>query len=310
MRNAFINQLTELACIDDRLCLIVGDLGYSVVERFAERFPERFLNAGVAEQNMIGVAAGWSLAENKVVFVYSIGNFPTLRCVEQIRNDVCHHNAAVVIVAVGGGLAYGTAGFTHYTTEDLAVMKSLPGMIVSAPADAEEAAAVTRSAVESARPFYIRLGRNNEPPVHHGPSSLHVGEPIRYNNGAGDIIIFCTGPIASEALKAADLLAERGLRAVVFGMPFLKPVQIDKMTRCLEEGQIAVSVEEHSRFGGVGSILAEAIAEQEIHMPLLRLHLPEFITRIGTQQQLRRFYGLDAQALANKIEAFVAHHSG
>ncbi|MGH9680291.1 MAG: transketolase, partial [Candidatus Acidiferrales bacterium] len=142
MRSAFFRALTALAEQDERICLIVGDLGFGVVETFAERFPSRFLNAGVAEQNMTGIAAGMALS-GKIVFTYSIANFPILRCLEQVRNDVCYHNADVKIVAVGGGLAYGALGPTHHATEDLAILRSLPRMAVVAPGDPAEAEAAT-----------------------------------------------------------------------------------------------------------------------------------------------------------------------
>ena len=166
MRKTFINRLCALSREDDRICLIIGDLGFSVVEPFAEEFPDRFLNVGVAEQNMIGMATGWSLAENKIVFVYSIANFPILRCLEQIRNDVCYHKANVKIVSVGGGLTYGSAGFSHHATEDLAIMRAMPGIVVAVPADAYETDSITQLSVESNGPFFIRLGKNNEPAVH------------------------------------------------------------------------------------------------------------------------------------------------
>ena len=165
MRAAFIRTLSELAEHDRRITPIVGELGFGVVESFAERFPKQFLNAGVAEQNMTGIAAGMALS-GKVVFTYSIANFPTLRCLEQVRNDVCYHNANVKIVAVGGGFAYGSLGMTHHATEDLAIMRTLPGMVVVAPGDPVEADLATRAVVSDSRPSYLRLGRAGEPTVH------------------------------------------------------------------------------------------------------------------------------------------------
>src|SRR2546426_9403728 len=157
VRSAFIKTLFELAGKDPRVCLVVGDLGYSVIERFAETYPKQFVNAGVAEQDMIGIAAGMALT-GKIVFTYSIANFATLRCLEQIRNDVCYHNANVKVVAVGGGLAYGALGSTHHATEDLAIMRALPRMVVVAPGDPVETELLTRAVAVEAGPCYMRLG--------------------------------------------------------------------------------------------------------------------------------------------------------
>src|SRR3972149_11388361 len=171
MRTAFIQSVSEWAAQDERIWLLVGDLGYSVVESFAERFPHRFVNMGIAEQNMIGVAAGLALS-GKVVFVYSIANFPVMRCLEQIRNDVCYHNLSVTVVAVGGGVAYGTAGYTHYAVEDLAVMRAMPNMRVLTPGDPVEVRWATRSIPAHPGPCYLRLGKGGEAVVHKSELAL------------------------------------------------------------------------------------------------------------------------------------------
>jgi transketolase len=300
MRSAFINRLCELARKDDRICLIIGDLGFSVVEPFAEEFAERFLNAGVAEQNMIGMATGWSLAENKTVFVYSIANFPTIRCLEQIRNDVCYHKANVKIVSVGGGLTYGSAGFSHHATEDLAIMLAMPGMVVAAPADAYETDSVVQLAIETTGPFFIRIGKNNEPAVHKDPCSLSIGEPIVYKE-QGDILLVSTGTLISEAINAAKMLEKNGLEVSVMGIPFLKPLSIEKVLQALEDKRIVVTVEEHSCFGGLGSVIAEIMAENNINLPFHRLYLPEFISRVGSQKELKKFYGINAESIKKYV---------
>src|SRR6185437_7546990 len=173
MRDAFFDALVELAEHDDRVHLVVGDLGFGVTKTFAQRFPRRFLNAGVAEQNMTGVAAGLALS-GKVVFTYSIANFPVMRCLEQIRNDVCYHTLNVKIVAVGGGMAYGTAGCSHYALEDLAVLQALPNMTVIAPGDPVEVAWATRAIVAQPGPCYLRLGKAGEKRLHEGSPEFRV----------------------------------------------------------------------------------------------------------------------------------------
>lgn len=301
MRKAFINRLCELARRDDRICLIIGDLGFSVVEPFAKEFPEQFLNAGVAEQNMIGMATGWSLAENKIIFIYSIANFPTIRCLEQIRNDVCYHKANVKIVSVGGGLTYGSAGFSHHAIEDLAIMRALPEMVVSAPADAHETAAITQLAVDAAGPFFIRIGKNNEPSVHSNPCSLSIGDPIVYRDN-GDILLVSTGTLISEVIKAAEMLEKKGLAVSVMGIPFLKPLSTGKVLHVLKDKKIVITVEEHTCFGGLGSVIAEIMAENNITLPFHRLCLPELIDYVGSQKELRELYGIDAE----NIEKYVS----
>src|SRR5271168_2577576 len=177
MRTAFFRALADLAERDERVNLIVGDIGFGVTENFARRFPQRFLNVGVAEQNMTGIAAGLALS-GKIVFTYSIANFPILRCLEQVRNDVCYHNANVKIVAVGGGLAYGSLGATHHATEDLAIMRSLPRMTVIAPGDPFEAEAATRAVAAHSGPCYLRLGRAGEPAIHKSEVEFQIGKAI------------------------------------------------------------------------------------------------------------------------------------
>src|SRR5580704_16656925 len=178
MRGAFFDALLTLAERDHRINLIVGDLGFGVVETFAQRFPDRFLNAGIAEQNMTGIAAGMALS-GRIVFTYSIANFPILRCLEQVRNDVCYHNANVKIVAVGGGLAYGSLGSTHHATEDLAIMRALPRMVVVAPGDTMEAEAATEAIALHPGPCYLRLGRAGEASVHQEKIRIQLGKAIQ-----------------------------------------------------------------------------------------------------------------------------------
>src|SRR3989442_15702127 len=177
MRGAFRAAICALAAADERVWLLTGDLGYTVLEGFRERFPDRFVNVGVAEQNMTGVAAGLALS-GKIVFTYSIANFPILRCLEQVRNDVCYHKANVKIVAVGGGLAYGALGSTHHATEDIAILRALPEMVVVAPGDPQEAEAATRAIAEHPGPCYLRLGRAGEPHVHRQKLSFQLGRAI------------------------------------------------------------------------------------------------------------------------------------
>src|SRR5438093_2694903 len=205
MRGAFRDAICELAAADERIWLLTGDLGYTVLERFYERFPARFVNVGVAEQNMTGVAAGLALS-GKIVFTYSIANFASLRCLEQIRNDVCYHNANVKVVAVGGGLAYGALGSTHHATEDLAIMRALPRMVVVAPGDPVETELLTRAVAAEAGPCYMRLGRAGERAIHPAHLRLQLGRAIVAREGS-DLALISTGGLLGTAVQVAEHLA-------------------------------------------------------------------------------------------------------
>lgn len=299
MRAAFIQTLIELAELDERIVLITGDLGFGVVEPFANRVPDQFLNVGVAEQNMTGIAAGMALS-GKIVFTYSIGNFPTLRCLEQIRNDVCYHNANVTIVSVGAGLAYGSLGASHHATEDMAVMRALPNMVVLSPADAIEAEMATRAAVAHDGPVYLRLARTNEPPVHTGTIPFEIGKAIQVRKGS-DITLIATGSMVHISTQAAHILESKGVEARVLSMHTIRPLDEEAVRSAACETEAVISIEEHGKIGGLGSAVAEVLAEYSGHaIPFRRVALPsEFVSLVGSQQYLRDAYSLSAAGIAN-----------
>ena len=257
MRTAFIEELVNLAEQDERIWLICGDLGYSVLEAFADRFPGRFLNAGVAEQNMTGVAAGLAMM-GKTVFTYSIANFPTIRCLEQIRNDVCYHNLNVKVVAVGGGLAYGSHGYTHHAVEDIGAMSLLPNMSVAAPGDPQEARAVTRLLASRPGPAYIRLGKAGEPAVHPPGVEVGFGKSLTVRTGL-DVTLISTGGMLTVTVKAADELTASGWSVRVLSMPFLVPLDERAIHAATAETRAILTIEEHG-YGGLGTAVGEAIA--------------------------------------------------
>ena len=305
MRSAFFSTLLDLAGQDDRIYLIVGDLGFGVVEPFAQRFPDRFLNVGVAEQNMTGVAAGLALC-GKIVFTYSIGNFATLRCLEQIRNDVCYHQVDVKIVAVGGGFAYGALGMTHHAIEDLAIMRTLPGMVVVAPGDPFEVEQATRAIVSQPGPCYLRLGRAGEPRIH-GPSAVFkLGRAIRVREGRA-LTIISTGGLLETGLRAAELLSGVGIDARVVSMHTLKPIdEAEVVSAAAETGGIA-TLEEHSVIGGLGSAVAEILAESAgARGRLKRFGVPSaFAPEVGSQEYLRAVYGLSPTAVFQALRSWL-----
>lgn len=292
MRTAFLNALLQAAECDPTVWLVVGDLGYSVVEPFRDRFPERFLNAGVAEQNMIGVAAGIARSGN-VVFVYSIGNFPTLRCLEQIRNDVCYHRANVKIVSVGGGLAYGAAGSSHHATEDLAIMRALPEMQVVAPGDPAEAASLTQALAVEPGPAYLRLGKAGEPAVHAAPPPLRLGKALLVRDGS-DVTLVSTGGMLASIVQAADLLTEDRISTRVLSLHTLRPFDVDAIRQSARETRALVSVEEHGDSGGLGAAVAQVLAADHGRRVVYReMSLGNTFQRvIGSQEYLRQRAGL------------------
>jgi transketolase len=301
MRTAFLETLFELAKHDDRIVLIVGDLGFTVVEPFMKQLPEQFLNAGVAEQNMTGIAAGMALS-GKIAFTYSIANFPTLRCLEQIRNDVCYHETNVKIVSVGGGFAYGSMSMTHHATEDLAVMRALPGMVVVAPGDTVEARAATRGLVEQPGPCYLRLGKAGEPTVHQTAVDFRLGKAIRIREGS-DATLISTGALLQATMRTAERLAMQGIESRVLSMHTVKPLDVEAVLSAATETRLIVTIEEHSIIGGLGSAVAEVLAEADgPKVPFKRIGLPSaFSSHIGSQEYLLERHGLVPEAISQSV---------
>ena len=295
MRTAFIKELCVLAEADDRIWLICGDLGYSVLEAFSDRFPKRYLNAGVAEQNMTGIAAGLALT-GKIVFTYSIANFPVMRCLEQVRNDVCYHNLNVKIVSVGGGLAYGSHGYTHHGVEDLAVMSVLPNMTVIAPGDPIEARAATRAVITHPGPAYLRLGKAGEPVLHKPEIDFQIGRAIRMEDG-DDLTLISTGGMLGETLNAAATLRSQGRSIRVLSMPTLMPFDAEAVCSASRETGGIITVEEHGP-GGLGTRTAEVLAECANSTPFYPVCLASMaIKTAGTQSQLRGSQGVCAEGI-------------
>lgn len=309
MRTAFFRTLLDLALQDERIYLVVGDLGFGVVESFAQKLPRQFLNPGVAEQNMTGIAAGLALS-GKIVFTYSIANFPTLRCLEQIRNDICYHNANVKIVAVGGGFAYGALGMTHHATEDLAILRALPAMTVVAPGDPLETASATRALVDHSGPCYLRLGRAGENIVHSAAIHFAIGRALMLQDGH-DLTLISTGGMLETTVAAANRLASQGFHARVLSMHTVKPLDANAVMRAATETSAVFTVEEHSMIGGLGSAVAEVLAESGQSVVFRRIALPAaFSSKIGSQQYLRDQYGLSESAIVASVHAALEAPAG
>jgi transketolase len=259
VRNETIAALTEYARAHDDVMLLTADLGYSVLEQFADTLPLQYANVGVCEQAMLGIAAGLALSGRRVV-VYSIGNFPTLRSLEQMRNDVCYHNLPVTIVAVGGGLAYGAQGYTHHAVEDLGIMSMLPNMTVVCPADPYEATALLPQLLERRKPAYLRLGRSGEPDIHQPGAAVALDRAITMREGT-DVALLATGPILGRALAAAEALAKRGISASVTSFPTLLPLDEEALRSIAVIHRAILTIEEHSISGGFGSRVADVLMQ-------------------------------------------------
>lgn len=305
MRDTFVKTLVELAKENKNIELLTGDLGFGVLKPYWETLPDQFTNAGIAEQNMAAVAAGMAM-EGKTVFVYSIGNFPTLRCLEQIRNDCTYHKANVKIICVGGGLVYGSLGMSHHATEELAIMRALPDMTVLAPGDKVEAEAAARAMAEYPGTCYLRLGRGGERQIHESLPDFRIGKAIKVRDSrkpsGHNIAVFSTGAILDEVCDACGKLEEKGTGILQYSFPTVKPIDRETITECLKTTEAVFTVEEHNIIGGFGSAAAEVAAELGTGTPLYRIGMnDQYCTMVGTQEYLRNEYGLSAEKIAEFI---------
>lgn len=301
MRDTFVKTLVELAKNDKNIELITGDLGFGVLKPYWETVPNQFTNAGIAEQNMTSIAAGMALT-GKTVFTYSIGNFPTLRCLEQIRNDCAYHSANVKIVCVGGGFVYGSLGMSHHATEDIAILRSLPDVVVLAPADLTEAEAATKAIAEYKGTCYLRLGRGGEKKIHEKIENFEIGKAIKVQDGTR-VAILSTGAIFEEISESLQILAQNGINPAVYTFPTIKPLDTDVIKECAKNFDIIVTCEEHNIVAGFGGAVAEVMAElTDKNARLLRVGLDdEYSIKVGNQRYLREQYGMDGKSIANMI---------
>lgn len=309
MRDTFVRTLIDIAKQDPNVYLITGDLGFGVLKPFWEQLPDQFINAGIAEQNMTGLAAGMAL-EGKIVFTYSIGNFPTLRCLEQIRNDCAYHNANVKIICVGGGVVYGSLGMSHHATEDIAVMRALPGITVMAPADLVEADAATRAIYQQVGTCYLRLGRGGEPTIHNELTDFQIGHAIQILGGE-KVVIFSTGAICDQVIEAEKILKQMGINPAIYSFPTVKPIDQRTIEQSARQFDLIVTVEEHNVVGGFGSAVAEVLSTMGgERATLLKIGLEDqYSSVVGSQAYLRNIYGLSANKIAARIEEMVSSQS-
>lgn len=309
MRIAFVKALTEIAEKDPDVILVTGDLGFSVYEDFQTRFPEQYLNAGVAEQNLTGVAAGLAL-EGKKPIMYSIVPFITMRNYEQIRNDICYQNQNVKVVGVGAGFSYGIYGHTHYGLEDIALMKTLPNMTIFSPGDPIEVAWAVRESMRRDGPCYIRLGKAGEPIVHTGKPALMAGRGMVLREGK-DLTIFATGVLLPRAIEVAERLETKGFTTRVVSMHTIVPLDTEIILDSAKKTRALCTLEEHFVEGGLGSSVAQVIAERWRGNQVLFKKFGvehKYYKTTGSQEFMRSQTGLTTDQLVLVMEQFLSSH--
>jgi len=301
MRNAFAAELTSLAATDNRIVLLSGDIGNRLFDEFKKHFPKRFYNCGVAEANMMSMAAGMALCGMRPI-TYTITPFTTIRCLEQIKIDVCYHNLPVLIVGIGSGLSYAELGATHHSCDDIAFLRALPNMTVICPCDSYEAKMALRKAVQYNRPVYIRLGKKGEPIIHKEEADFNIGKGIIITKGI-DVCILSVGTIMPVVLQAGEELKKRNISTEIISYHTVKPLDVDILGRVFSEFKVVVTVEEHSVVGGFGSSIAEWFVKQEkFKARLLNIGVTdEFFYDARNQDYARKCYGLTPEAIAEKV---------
>ena len=300
MRDVFIRELLKHARVNKQIMLITGDLGFGVLKDYSTELPAQFINAGVAEQNMTGVAAGLAL-EGRNVFTYSIGNFPTLRCLEQIRNDVLYHEATVNIISIGGGFSYGPLGMSHHATEDIAIMRALPGLRVFVPCDEAETVGIVAQMIEDPMPSYLRIDKSivNQ----RGCDPFLKGRLRRVCDGSR-VALIASGGIVVEALGATEKLRVFGVNCAVYSAHTIKPFNTSEIMDLANDYDAIFTIEEHVACGGLGGLVAETFLDAGF-MPkrFARICLPDaYSSIVGSQDYLRRCHSLDAESISDRIK--------
>ena len=302
MRDSFIKELTKQAELDKKVVLITADLGFGIFDNFKKKFPNQFINVGVAEQNMTGIACGLAL-EGFRVFTYSIGNFCTLRCLEQIRNDICYHNLDVTIVCSGGGFSYGQLGVSHFATEDLSILRALPNMTIYTPSESWESELITKSLKKEKGPKYLRLDksiggskRTKNDLIISGVRKVYDGE---------DVAIISIGGILEEAIKTREILINHDISTTILSVTKFKPLMSNEIISAIKKTKILVTLEENNIFGGLSSAVCElCIQHNTLPKKFISLGIPDtYPSIVGTQKFLRKHFKMDATSISSNIIA-------
>jgi transketolase len=300
MRKAFAQELVDLAHADRRVVLLTADLGFGVLDDFAKTHPQRFFNVGVAEANMVGMATGLAEA-GYIPFLYSIATFASLRPFEQWRNGPSLHHLPVRLIGIGGGFEYGPNGVTHAALEDIGTMRLLPNVQVVVPADERQARSALQATYDAPHPIYYRISKTEDSDIP-GLDAGFAVDAIDVIRRGEDALIIAAGPIVREALKAAELLAERGVGTAVAVLSSLQPAPLKALEELLSDFPIITTVEAHRSSGGLGSIVAECIADNGIACRLLRCAVAGQTNGIsGSESYMNARFGLDAKSISSRI---------
>ncbi len=303
MRNAFSNALVAAARADKKILLLTGDHGYALFDEFRHLFPEQYINAGIAEQNMVGVAAGLAKSGFRPV-VYALSAFSPIRVLEQIKLDVCCDELPVLFIGDGAGVVYSTLGVSHQSTEDVAALRALPHMRILSPADAHEMKAAMELAFQTPAPIYMRMGKSDLGPVHQAPPKLEWGRLLPICPGDGPLVFVATGSLVNLAVK----LAKDWPGTAVWSAPFLKPLDVDSLVAACAGHRVVVTLEEHNILGGLGGAVAE-ILSQEHPLPVCRIGVPDRFSHFcGSYPYLMREHGLDLDSARSQVHAFTNKH--
>ena len=305
MRDHFVKALTEEAEKDNNIILITGDLGFGVLNDFANKFPKQYINSGVAEQNMTGIASGLGM-DGKIVFTYSIGNFNTLRCLEQIRNDACYHNANVNIVSIGGGFSYGALGYSHHATEDIAIMRAIPNLNVFVPCDFWEVQEITKQVIKLGGVNYIRIDKSSAETNYNQNEKFVIGKARVLTEGK-HLSIITTGGITDVALNAQKEMSKEGVLIRVVSMHTIKPIDREMILDCSKNTGGIITLEEHSVIGGLGGAVTEVLMQEGIYPNKFKMMGLEskFSTIVGSQDYLRTINNLDTKSLIREIKTLI-----
>lgn len=299
MRKAYLDTLYDLAKKDKRVYALISDNGAIVYDKYRRDLLEQYLNLGISEANMIGMAAGMASC-GKIPFAYTIGAFLAYRAFEFIRNDVCMQNQNVKIVGTGAGEVYSALGPTHHSTEDFGGLRALPNLIILCPASPLEVRKATKAAYEYKGPVYLRLGTNKEPEIYESDYEFQIGKAITLRDGK-DVTLIGTGSILKDILDAVEQLKADGIDARVIDMHTVKPIDKESIIKAVEETGKIITVEDHNVFGGLGSAVAEVVAEYGSKVQFKRLGLQDFSKGYGTYLQVKNNNGIGIKQICDEI---------
>lgn len=301
MRTAFSDALVAAAVADPKVLLLTGDHGYALFDAFRKARPDQYINCGIAEQNMVGVAAGLAKAGFRPI-VYGLAAFVPVRVLEQIKIDVCYEQLPVVLIGDGAGFVYSHLGSSHQSTEDIAATRAIPDLTVLSPADRFEMTASMRLALDLRAPVYLRVGKSDRGDVHHAPVAFHAGELLQVRKGGRRVAILATGSMVRAAIDVAD----RGIDAEVWSAPSIKPLDPLRLTEIAGRVDAVVTMEEHSVLGGLGAAVAEVLGAQR-PLPLLRIGVEDrFSQYCGTWDYLLQEHKLDTASVRERVEVFLS----